>query len=66
MRIEFACSVHMLIRKRLRTHARTLALAALCAAGLYASTVQADPVPDGGALTTGLGYDANGNLISRP
>ncbi|MCD2345051.1 hypothetical protein LRH25_32575 [Ideonella azotifigens] len=56
----------MLIRKRLRTHARTLALAALCAAGLYASTVQADPVPDGGALTTGLGYDANGNLISRP
>jgi len=43
--------------------ARTLALvAALCAAGLYTSTVQANPVPDGGALTTGLGYDANGNL----
>ncbi|WP_343997014.1 RHS repeat-associated core domain-containing protein, partial [Ideonella azotifigens] len=36
----------------------------LLAAGLSTSTVQADPVPDGGALTTGLGYDANGNLTT--
>ena len=44
--------------------ARFWALPVAVAAVLAMGPVQADPVPDGGPLTSGYGYDAEGNLTT--
>jgi RHS repeat-associated protein len=49
-------------RERLSTRWKTLPAAV--AAMLAVAAVQADPVPDGAPLTSGYGYDAEGNLTT--
>jgi RHS repeat-associated protein len=52
--------------KRRQARAMSLARLSLPLASLWLTPmhVQADPVPDGGPMTSGYGYDANGNLTT--